>query len=186
MRKMNFILAALLVCGLLIPATAGAQILDLTKQFQVITRKDIAKLHGDLNKAGQNSIRVATGTPTGGDELLIMLEQDKNKGVYEYLVVSSGDPKEIEQQLSRGASQGFKLLTNTIAPKSKTLGSGEIVMILEKGPRYKGKYEYLLLDASMGSTMQVTLAASIDEGYSVIGMIKKKKALLLILEKMAP
>jgi hypothetical protein len=183
LRKTNVILAALIVCGLLIPATAGAQILDLTKRFQVITRKDTTKLHGDLNKAGQNNIRVATGTPTGGDELLIMLEQDKDKGVYQYLVVSASDPTEIEKQLSRGSSQGFKLLTNTIAPKSKTFGSGDIVMLMEKGPRFQGSYEYLLLDASMGSTMQVTLAASIDDGYSVVGMIKKKKALLLILEK---
>jgi hypothetical protein len=183
LRNTNSALAALLVCGLLIPANAGAQTLDLTKRFQIIAQSDIAKLHGDLNNAGQNGIRVTIGAPTGGEEVLVMLEQDKDKGFYQYLVISAADPKEIEQQLNRGASQSFKLLTNTIAPKSRLLGSGEIVMVMEKGPRYTGKYEYLVLDASMNSTMEFILEGSIDDGYSVAGMVKTSKALLLVLEK---
>ncbi len=181
----NIFVAAVLACALLFPAGAEAQPLDLTKRFQVIARKDIPSLHGDLSRAGKNNIRVATGSPTGGDEILLLLEQDPDKGAYEYYIVSASDPQDIEKQLSLGAREGFKFLPNTLVSKSRTFGSGDIVMIMEKGPRHPGSYEYLLLDASLASTMQVTLSSAIDEGYHVVGMFTKKNALLVILEKKA-
>jgi hypothetical protein len=91
--------------------------------------------------------------------------------------------KKLEQQINQGASQGYRILPNTVAPKTRVLTSGDVIVIMEKGPRYPGTYEYLLLDASLGSTMQVTLANSLDKGYEIISLLKKKKEILLVLEK---
>jgi len=184
--KNVFSITALAV-GLMLPGAAGAQTLDLTKRFQVVMHKDIKKMQTDLNKAGQNGIRIVTGSSTGGEELVFLLEKDEREGAaYEHLIISGGDLPKLEQSLGRAASQGFRLLPETMTLKSKKLGSGDIVLVTEKGPRNKGSYEYILLDASMGATMQVTLAGSIDQGYRVLGMLRKGKQLLLVLEKHTP
>jgi len=168
----------------MVAGVASAQTLDLTKQYQVLARKDVKKMQRDLNKAGQNGIRVVTGNQTGGEELIYLLEKDqKNESNYEYLIVSAGELTKLEQALSRGARQGFRLVPGTITLKSKKLGSGDIVMLLEKGPRTEGSYEYLLLDASLPSSMAVTLASSVDQGYRAVSMLKKGKQMLLVLEK---
>ncbi len=163
--------------------TAAAQKLDLTRDYQVISRGDVKKLHGDLNKAGQNGIHVVTGSFSGGDRLRLLLEKTSGKETYEYYIAAAGDMAKLEQQVSHGGSQGYRILPNTMTVKSKTLGKGDIVIIMEKGPRSKRTYEYLMLDATMPATMQVTLKSSIEQGYQVVGMFERGKRLLLILEK---
>ncbi len=181
-RKCGWI--AGLAVALLLPALLPAQKLDLTKRFQIVARKDVDKVQKDLNKAGQNGLRIVTGSATAGDRVVLMLEKSKQKGAsYEYLVLSESDPKKIEQRLSLGASQGFRLLPRTVTAKGKTLGGSDVVMVMEKGPGQTKTYEYLLLDTSLPSTLQVTLAGAVDKGYKVLTMVTRKKASFLILEK---
>ena len=124
------------------------------------------------------------GSTTGGDEVTLLLEKSADKGAaLEYLVIAAGGTPKLEQRLSLAASQGYRLLANTITSKSKTFGSGDIVMVLEKAPGQKGNYEYLLLDTSLGATLQVTLAGAVYQGFHVVGMIRKKKQSLVVLEK---
>ncbi len=164
-------------------APAAAQKLDLTRDYQVLSRGDVKKLHGDLNKAGQNGIHVVTGSFSGGDRIRLLLEKTSGKETYEYYIAAAGDMTKLEQQVSHGGAQGYRILPNTMTIKSKTLGKGDIVIIMEKGPRSKGTYEYLMLDATMPATMQVTLKSSIEQGYRVVGMFERGKRLLLVLEK---
>ena len=174
------------LAALLVAETLPAQMLDLTKRFQVISRKSVDKLQNDLNKAGENGIRVVTGSSTAGDRVALLLEKSKHKGdTYEYLVISESKPSKIEQRLSLGASQGFRLLPRTIAAKGKTLWGSDIVLVMEKLPRQHQSYRYLLLDTSLPSTLQVTLAGAVDQGYRVVSMVTRKKTSYLILEKAA-
>ena len=169
---------------LMLAGTLAAQELDLTRRFNVVARKDAGMLQKELNKAGQNGFRVVTGSTTGGDEVTLLLEKSADKGAaFEYLVIAAGGTPKLEQRLSLAASQGYRLLPNTITSKSKIFGSGDIVMVLEKAPGQKGNYEYLLLDTSLGATLQVTLAGAVDQGFHVVGMIRKKKQALVVLEK---
>ena len=163
--------------------TAAAQKLDLTRDYQILSRGDVKKLHGDLNKAGQNGIRVVTASFSGGDRIRLLLEKTSGEETYEYYIAAAGDMTKLEQQISHGGAQGYRVLPNTMTVKSKTLGKGDIVMIMEKGPRSKGTYEYLMLDATLPATLQVTLKSSIEQGYKVVGMFERGKRLLLILEK---
>ena len=90
-----------LVVALMLPGLLPAQTLDLTKRFQVISRKNVDKLQDDLNEAGQNGIRVVTGSDTAGDRVALLLEKSEHKGVtYEYLVISESKANKIEQRLS--------------------------------------------------------------------------------------
>ncbi len=180
--KTGFAIAAL--SGLLIVA-APAQNLDLTKRYNIVARKDTGKLQKELNKAGQNGFHVVTGSTTGGDEVTLLLEKTKDGGAYEYMVVSAGKTQKLEQKIGLASSQGYRLLPNTVTSKSKTLGSGDLVMVMEKAPGQGGNAEYLLLDTTLGSSLQVTLSGAVDQGFRILGMVTKKNQALLILEKAA-
>ncbi len=183
MSKKYVVMAALLVAGLLSAQALQAQILDLTKRYQVIERNDTNELFNDLSKAGQNGIRVVTGSSTGGSDVMLLLEKDPDNGRFDYVVVAADKPADIERQLGHAASQGYRLLPNTVTLLHKKFGADDVVMILEKRPESEGGYEYLLLDASLAETLQVTLAQSTEQGYKVVGMLQKKKQTLLVLEK---
>lgn len=178
-------LIAITVWSSLLAGVICGQTLDLTKRYNVLARKDTGRLEKDLNKAGQNGFHVLAGSTTGGDEVTLLIEKSKDGGTFEYLVVSAGDTKKLEQRISLGASQGYRIMPNTITSKSKTLGSGDLVLVMEKAPGQEGNMEYLLLDTSLGSSLQVTLAGAVDQGYEVLGMIRKKRQALLILGKAA-
>lgn len=175
-----------LLAVVLLPAALAAQDLDLSKRYNVLARKDAGKLQQDLNKAGQNGFRVVTGSSTGGDEVTLLIEKSGEEGAaYEYVVITAGETPRLEQRLSLASSQGYRLLPNTVTSKSRTFGSAEIVMVLEKASGQKSNYEYLLLETSFGASLQVTLAGAVEQGFQVVGMIRKKGQSIVVLEKPA-
>ena len=176
--------ALLITTALLLPAAAPAQRLDLTQKYNVLANKDVDRLETDLNKAGQEGYRVIAGSTTGGDEVTLLLEK-VGGGPYEYIVIAAGDPKKVEQRLSLSASQGFRLLPNTLTSKSKLFGSDDIVVVLEKVPNQQGNWQYLLADTVFGSGLQVTLSGATSQGYAVLGMLRKKDQVVLVLGKPA-
>ncbi len=182
----GIVLVAGLVSVLSFPAPGANQVLDLTQRYQVISRKDVSKLQRDLNKAGLNGIRVVMGSDTGGGEVALLLEKSKEQGArFEYIIISESDAGNLEKRIGLAASQGFRLMPQTVTAKGKTFGGSNVVLLMEKTPPQNTRYEYLLLDTSLPATLQVTLASAIDKGYRVIGMVKRKNAYLLILEKKA-
>lgn len=182
---MKIAVALAITVSLALPAIAGAQTLDLTKRYNVLARKDTRKLERDLNKAGQNGFRVVAGSTTGSEEVTLLLEKVGEDSFREYIVVSAGNTKKLEQQIGHAAVQGYRLLPNTVTSKSKILGSGDLVMVLERAPGQEGNWEYLLLDTAFGSSLQVTLSGAVDQGFQILGMIRKKSQALLILGKPA-
>ena len=175
-----------LIAILALPALARAQTLDLDQRYQVISWKDASQLQRDLNTAGQNGIRVVTGSHTTSDEVTLLLEKSKDKGAhFEYVVISESGAGRLEKRIGLAASQGFRLMPETVTAKGKTFGGSNLVLLMEKKPGQSSKYEYLLLNTSLPATLQVTLAGAIEQGYVVTGMVKRKDAYLLILEKEA-
>ena len=175
-----------LLAVVLLPAALVAQDLDLSRRYNVLARKDTGKLEKELNKAGQNGFRVVAGSSTGGEEVTLLIEKSAEEGAaFKYVVIAAGETPKLEQRLSVASSQGYRLLPNTVTSKSKTLGSGDIVMVFEKASGQKGNYEYLLLETSFGASLQRILAGAVDQGFQVVGMIRKKKQCVVVLEKPA-
>ncbi len=182
MSKPNLAVMAGVALSLLSTPALEAQILDLTQRYQVIERDDTDELYRDLSKAGQNGIRVMTGSSTGDNVMVLLGKVDENQR-FEYFVVAADKPADVERQIGHAGRQGYRLLPATITLLKKTFGSNRVVMIFEKPPETEGTFEYLLLDASLGQTMQVTLAQSIDRGFHVLGMFEKDDKTLLVLER---
>ncbi|MCP5114667.1 MAG: hypothetical protein GY953_27885 [bacterium] len=119
---MNSSFGAVVLASMLIAATPGAeQVLDFTQHYNVIVRRDIGELERDLNKAGQNGLRVVVGSTTGGYEVTLLLKKSKDGAPREYLVIAADDTTRLEQGISLGSSQGYRILPNTITSKSKAL-----------------------------------------------------------------
>lgn len=175
----SVVLVAATVC-------ANAQLLDLTRRYQVIARKDAETLQMDLNKAGQAGIRLVTGSQAGANEVVLLLEKvQQPNAVFEYLVIWESSPAEAERRLGLAATQGFRLMPGTITSRDKRFGGTDLIMVMEKAPGQKGAYEYVLLDTTLDSSLQVMLAGAVDKGYQVAGMLTKKNRSIVILERPA-
>ena len=165
---------------------ADAQLLDLTRRYQVIARRDAQTLQMDLNKAGQAGIRLVTGSQAGTNEVVLLLEKvQQPNAVFEYLVIWESSPAEAERRLGLAATQGFRLMPGTITSRDKRLGGTDLIMVVEKAPGQRGGYEYLLLDTTLDSSFQVMLSGAVDKGYQVAGMLTNKNRSIVILEKPA-
>lgn len=182
---MRIVLALVAGAVALVAPAAQGQRLDLTQQYNVLASGDAERLEADLNKAGENGFRLVAGSTTGGSEITVLVEKVSGSANYQYAVLAASNTQRLEQRLSLAASQGFRLAPGTMTSKSRRIGSDEIVMVMEKGPGQGGNWQYVLLDAAFGSSLQATLSGVVNQGYGILGMVRKGSQVLLVLGKPA-
>jgi hypothetical protein len=88
----------------------------------------------------------------------------------------------MQKELREAAAQGFRLLPSTLIQKKQMFGRVEIVMILERAPGGKTRYQYLLLATTRTSTLQKEMREATEQGYEVVGMVSRGEH-IVILEK---
>ena len=78
--------------------------------------------------------------------------------------------------MSEAAAQGFRLLPETIMITSGgtgfglLTGSGEMVAVMERGPRVTARYEYFLIATALTSTLQEEITKATEAGFMIVGL----------------
>lgn len=159
--------------------------LDLTLPYLLLATKKTKTMQKELNKAAEAGYRIVVGSPTSGEEIMVILEKmPESSGYFEYFLLATTRTGTMQKEMSAAAAKGFRLRPSTLI-KKKRFGFGlggkfEIIMIMEKAPEEEIRYEYLLLATTKTGTLQKEITESVGEGYSMVGLVRRDEHIAIM------
>jgi hypothetical protein len=142
----------------------------------------------ELNKAAEAGYKIVVGSPTSGEEIMVILEKTPEAtGNYEYFLLATTKTSTMQKEMSEAAAKGFHLRPSTML-KKKNFGFGignkfEIILIMEKTPEEQTRYEYLLLATNKTGTLQKEITQSVSNGYSMVGLVRRGEHIAIMERK---
>lgn len=182
-RKLGVVLLALLLSGSASgPATQKEQ--EDPRYFLLATKRT-STMQKELDEAAAKGYRVLVGSPTSGTEMAVFMERvAKPPSTFKYKLLATTRTGTMQKELNEAAAEGYRLLVRTMIAKveSGPFGGVEIVVLLEKEPDSTRKYTYKLLATTLTGTLQKEVSESIQEGYTIAGMVSRGEH-MVIMEK---
>jgi hypothetical protein len=148
--------------------------LDLTQHYLVLSTARLGTMANELREAAAAGYRVVAGA---GEHLLILEEIPDPSAPYEYSVLN-------KEGLSDAAARGFRVLPRTV-DALENWGFADAEWVMEKAPASQDRYEYLILDTTLTSTIEREIAQAARKGYNAVGFVSYQHMRLAIMEKAA-
>ena len=172
-----------IVAGLLLPATfaAHASEQDLTERFLLLATTKTGTMEDELDEAAAAGYRILAGSPTSGDEMVLILEKVATPpDVFEYQLLATTRTGTMQEEILEAAGRGFRIVPSTMISKSQMFGGDEIVLVMEKAPNSTVTYEYRLLATNRTSTMQEEMDQAMVEGFVVVGLASRGEHVVIV------
>lgn len=155
------------------PKKEGSK-LDLTQHYLVLSTARLGTMDKELREAAAAGYRVAAGA---GAHLLILEKVADPSAPYEYSVLN-------KERLGDAAARGFRVLPRTV-DALENWGFADAEWVMEKSPGSQDRYEYLILDTTLTSTIEREISQAAQKGYTAVGFVSYKHMRLAIMEKTA-
>lgn len=169
-----------------IASALQAQVKDSEERYLLLATKKTGTMQKELQQAAALGYRILVGSPTSGAEMAIFLERVATPpDVYQYKLLATTRTSTMEKELNETGPQGYRLLPRTMISKVDVTpfkGGEEIVVVLEREPNSKKKYEYKLLATTLTSTLQKEVKEAMAAGYTLAGMVSRGEH-MVIMEK---
>ena len=118
---------------------------------------------------------------TAGSEMAMFLSLDGSvTEPYQYKLLATTRTGTMQKELNEVADAGYRLIPSTMIAKAQLFGGVEIVMILERPPIVKDRYEYKLLATSRTSTLQKEVTEAKDAGFIIVGMVSRGEHMVVM------
>lgn len=158
---------------------------DPQQRYLLLATERTSTMQKELDKAASAGHRVLVGSPTSETELMMLLEKVAQTNTYQYKLLATKRLSTMQKELNQAAGKGFRLLPQTVVGKRGTGGGwklkllvptggmavpDETVAVVEKGPGFEKRYQYLVLDTQRTSTMQKEISQAARDGYGVMAM----------------
>jgi hypothetical protein len=186
-RQRRIVAQRIVLCaitaGLLLPAAlvADAPGQDLTERFLLLATTKTGTMEDELAEAAAAGYRILAGSPTSGDEMVLILEKVATPpDVYEYQLLATTRTGTMQDEIEDAAGRGFRILPSTMISKAQMFGGDEIVLVMEKAPNSAVTYEYRLLATSRTSTMQEEMDQAMVDGFSVVGLASRGEHVVIV------
>lgn len=148
--------------------------LDLTQHYLVLSTARLGTMDKELHEAAAAGYRVVAGA---GAHLLILEKIADPSAPYEYSVLN-------KERLREAAARGFRVLPRTL-DALENWGFEDVEWVMEKSPGSGVRYEYLILDTTLTSTIEREISQAAQKGYSAVGFVSYKQMRLAIMERPA-
>lgn len=187
MRKFigSFILLFLFADLALPQGTAKTEkvVIEDDQNYVLLVAKRIQTMEKELEEVAAKGFRVMYAIPSYPYEIAILLGrgQGGETAPVRYKLLSSSDTKTIEQELSKAAQQGDRLLSRAIISKVG-FRSVSLVMLMEHDPQSNKSYEYKLIAANKETKLHKRIDEEKSRGFVPVTMVTMGKE-LIILEK---
>jgi hypothetical protein len=186
-RQRRIVAQRIVLCaitaGLLLPAAlvADAPGQDLTERFLLLATTKTGTMEEELTEAAAAGYRILAGSPTSGDEMVLILEKVATPpDVYEYQLLATTRTGTMQEEIEEAAGRGFRILPSTMISKAQMFGGDEIVLVMEKAPNSAVTYEYRLLATNRTSTMQEEMDQAMVDGFSVVGLASRGEHVVIV------
>jgi hypothetical protein len=162
------------------------QVKDSEQLYMLLATKKTGTMQKELQEAAALGFRVLVGSPTSGSEMAIFMERVATPpDVYQYKLLATTRRGTMQKELNEMGAEGYRLLPRTMISKVDVTpfkGGQEIVVLLERGPNSKKRYEYKLLATTLTSTLQKEVKEAMAAGYTLAGMVSRGEH-MVIMEK---
>jgi hypothetical protein len=134
-------------------------------RYLLLATERTGTMQQEINEAAANGFRVVASSPGDGSEVVVLLEQTKDK--YEYRLLAAARTGTLQREISEAAEAGYRLVERAVAHKGD-----ELLVLMEKGPGRPAKAEYQLLAAERTSTLQKEIRQASLDGYALVALAK--------------
>lgn len=156
------------------------------QRYLLLATKKTKTMQKELDEAVALGFRVVVGSPTSGSEMAILMERVATPpDTYKYYLLATTRTGTMQKELNEMSVQGYRLLPRTMISKvdiTPFKGGQEIVVLMEKVPGSKKRYEYKLLATTLTGTLQKEITESMAAGYTLAGMVSRDEH-IVIMEK---
>ena len=84
----------------------------------------------------------------------------------DYRVLATSKTSTMEKEMNTAGTEGYKFVA---VMGGETAGGSEVVLLMQKGGDFSGKFRYKLLATSRTSTMQKEMSDAAADGYDYVG-----------------
>jgi acetolactate synthase regulatory subunit len=150
-------------------------------RYLLLATTKTSTMQKELDEAAAQGFRVVAGSPTSGAEMVLLLERVATPpDTYQYKLLATTRTSTMEKELNETAERGFRLLPQTMIAKAQLLGAVEIVVVMERAPKTRKRYEYKLLATSRTSTLQKEVSDAETAGFKLVGLVSRGEHLVIM------
>lgn len=152
----------LLACALVVlSAAAVAEAQD--DRYLLLATERTSTMQREINDAAARGFRVVAASPKESSEVVILLEQTKDK--YDYRLVATTRTGTLQREISEAAEAGYR-----IVPRAVTGKGDEVIVLMEKGAEGPPPPQYRVLATERTGTMQKEISQASANGYSLVAL----------------
>ena len=150
-------------------------------QYKLLATTRTSTMQKEINETAAQGYRIVVGAPTSGSEMALFLSRDGTiKDPYQYKLLATTRTGTMQKEINEAAEGGYRLIPSTMIAKKQLLGGVEIVMILERPPTVRKRYDYKLLATSRTSTLQKEVTEAKEAGYVIVGMVSRDENIVVM------
>lgn len=132
-------------------------------RYLLLATERTSTMQQEINDAAARGFRVVATSPKESGEVLVVLEQTKDK--YEYLLVATTRTATLQREITDAAEAGFH-----IVPRAVTGKGDEVVLLMEKGGKSPTNVQYRVLATERTGTLQKEIGQASADGYSLVAL----------------
>ena len=162
------------------------KILAENLQYKLLATTRTSTMQKEISETAAQGYRIVVGAPTSGSEMALFLSRDGTVDEpFQYKLLATTRTGTMQKEMNEVADAGYRLIPSTMIAKKQMMGGIEIVMIMERPPKVKREYQYLLLATTRTSTLQKEVTEAKEAGYLVVGMVSRDEH-MVVMERERP
>jgi hypothetical protein len=183
-----------LMCGLVLVASgdvARAQKvpIDPSQRYLLLAAQRTGTMQTELDAAAAQGFRVVASSPSSDGEMVLFLERvTQPPQTYSYRLLATTRTSTMEKELNTAAAEGFRLLPMTAMAQAsagrRILGGGlagsEVIVVVERAPDDRQRYEYRLLATSRTATMQKEVSDAVAAKFVLVTMLSRDEHMVVM------
>jgi hypothetical protein len=159
------------------PSQVGAQ----DDRYLLLATQRTGTMQEEINEAATKGFRVIAASRTEGTEVIVLLEQTKDK--YQYRLIATTRTGTLQREISQAAADGYRIVPRGVTTKRTSGGlaalgnnnrnEGELLVLMEKGPEGPTKTQYQVLATERTGTLQKEISQAAVNGYVLIALASR-------------
>jgi hypothetical protein len=163
-------------------AAALVQAQEPADKYLLLATQRTGTMQDEINEAAAKGFRVVAASRTEGTEVIVLLEQTRDK--YQYKLIATTRTGTLQREIGDAASDGYRVVPRAVTTKRSSGGlgaalggnnrnEGELLVLMEKGPEGPGRAQYQVLATSRTVTLQKEISQASINGYALVALASR-------------
>jgi hypothetical protein len=132
-------------------------------RYLLLATERTSTMQQEINDAAARGFRVVAASPKESSEVVVLLEQTKDK--YDYRLVATTRTATLQREISDAAEAGYR-----IVPRAVTGKGDEVLVLMEKAGEGPASVQYKVLATERTGTLQKEISDASANGYTLTAL----------------